>query len=489
MARLENKLITKQMPWHANMTELNHLGMALLTKPTVFEGKMTQIFTATRYSDNPLSALLAGKSERTITTTQWEWMMKGATSRPLVIVENVEPSGNTTPGKFKQPFNIKLDEQWYLPGDVIHPGASNKKWQVRIQSGPHRSGKGWIYEVRGMWDDPAVYLPIKYLNQGTQWAKLFSQYEEAAEQSGSTQYSLPIAMQNRMSRFRKKYRITGDAANEVLAIKLTDNKGGVHDTWIKYAEVEYWEQWYRELERGYWYSRSTDTVLGANGRPIYSGPGIQEQLEDSQQHYYSHLTAKLIEEFLMDIFYSRVKPGKARRIVGWSGEYGMVQFHRAIQDWEKKTGFIHVVDQILLQKQPSEYNANGLAAGFQFVKYRMANGAELELRHQPLYDDREINFEIDPNSGYPTESQRITFLDLSGMGNGTNFSQGNIQLINKKNSFKLAYVVGLQGPYGPVNKGFSAHSGDYYEMHVQKQCGIHIEDVSRCGELILDTNQ
>ncbi len=187
----------------------------------------------------------------------------------------------------------------------------------------------------------------------------------------------------------------------------------------------------------------------------------------------------------MDIFYSRVKPGKARRIVGWSGEYGMIQFHRAIQDWNKKNGFIQTIDAAgSVTKEMSDLNRNALGAGFQFVKYRMANGAELTLVHNPLYDDREINFEIDPVTGYPIESQRITFLDFSGHGdNGT-----NIQLINRANSFKLAYVVGLHGPYGPVNKGFSAHAGDYYEMHVQAQKGIHIEDVGRCGELILSRN-
>lgn len=485
MARLNNKLITKQMPWHANMTELNHLGAALLIKPTVFEGKMTQLFTSQRYSDNPLTTLLAGKQEKTIRTSVWEWNMRGATTRPLVILENVEPDSNTTLGKFKQTFKIKLDEDWFVPGDVIHPGTSSKKYQVRIQSQPFKHGKGYIYEVRGMWDDPTVYLPIKYVTNGTQWAKLFSQYEEAAEQSGSTQYSLPIAMQNRMSRYRKKYRVTGDAANEVLAIKIPDNKGMMHDSWIKYAEVEYWEQWYRELERGHWYSRSTDTVVGANGRPIYSGPGVQEQLEDSHQHFYSTLTPRLIEEYLMDIFYSRVKPGSKRKIKGWSGEYGMIQFHRAIQDWqERRKGFIQVVDQLFIDKTTSPYNENALAAGYQYIRYRMANGAELELIHNPLYDDREINFEIDPVTGYPTESQRITFLDFNGQGeNGT-----NIQLINKENSFKLGYVNGLQTPYGPVNNKPMAHSGDYYEMHVQKQCGIHIEDVSRCGELILTRN-
>ncbi len=481
--RLNNKLITKQMPWHANMTELNHLGAALLTKPQVFEGKMNQIFTAHRYSDNPLSAMLTGKSEKTISTTQWEWNMKGATTRPLVVVENVMPSGNTTPGKYKDLVKIKLDEDWYIPGDIIHPGTSNKKYQMRIQTQGIKHGKGTIYECRGQWDDPNMFLPVKYLTPGQQWAKLYSQYEEAAEQSGSTQYSMPIAMQSRMSRYRKQYRVTGDAANEVLAVRLQDSRGGMHDGWIGYAEVEYWEQWYRELERGNWYSRSTDTVLGANGRPTYTGPGVQELLEDSHQHNYSYLTAKLVEEFLMDIFYSRVKPGKQRRIKGWTGEYGMIQFHRAIMDWaEKRKGFITVVDNFLIDKTSSEYNSNALAAGFQFVKYRMANGAELELIHCPLYDDREINFEVDPVTGYPVESQRITFLDFSNQ-DGMN---SNIMLINKAKSFKLGYVIGLQGPYGPTNKANMAHSGDYYEMHVQKQQGIHIEDVSRCGELILD---
>lgn len=482
--RLNNKLITKQMPWHANMTELNHLGAALLTKPTLFEGKMNQLFTAYRYSDNPLSTMLTGKAEKTITTTRWEWNMKGATTRPLVITENIEPSDNTTPGKYKQPFKIKLDEPWYIHGDIIHPGTSNKKYQLRIQSASGaKQGKGYVYEVRGLWDDPQMFLPVQYLKPGQQWAKLYSQYEEAAEQSGSTQYSAPIAMESKMGRYRKQYRVTGDAAQEVLAVRLQDSKGKYHDGWIGYAEVEYWEQWYRELERGNWYSRSTDTVLGANGRPIYSGPGVQELLEDSHQHSYSFLTAKLVEEFLMDIFYSRVKPGKQRSIKGWSGEYGMIQFHRAIMDWaEKKRGFITVVDQFMIDKTTSPYNQNALVAGYQFVKYRMANGAELELIHNPLYDDREINFEVDPLTGYPVESQRITFLDFSNQ----NGADSNIMLVNKKDSFKLAYICGLQTPYGPANKGQQAHSGDYYEMHVQKQQGVHIEDISRCGELILE---
>jgi hypothetical protein len=34
-------------------------------------------------------------------------------------------------------------------------------------------------------------------------------------------------------------------------------------------------------------------------------------------------------------------------------------------------------------------HTNALEAGYQFVKYNMANGASLELIHNPLYDDRD----------------------------------------------------------------------------------------------------
>jgi len=418
MAKVASKLITKQMPWHANMTELNHLGKALIAKPDKFESKIGALFTAEKYSDNPLTAmaLMEGRQENTNSNT-WEWEMRAANTRPLVVLEDVEPAAVTQRGKFKLTFKIKLDENWYEPGDVITPGATNKKYQCRIQEEAMPHDNGWVYTLRLMSDDPQAFVPLQYFNAGTQWGKLYSQYAEAEEQSGSTQYSLPITLENRMSRFRKKYKVTGDAHDEVLAVKIPDSKGVYHDSWVKYAEVEYWQQWYRELERGFWYSRSTDTVLNAAGRPIKTGPGCQEQLEDSHIQRYSHLSAKLIEEYLMDIFYSRVKPGKGRQIDGYSGEFGMIQFHRAIQSWASKTGFIQVVDQLFVQKTGSSVHENALAAGYQFVKYRMANGAELKLIHNPLYDDREINFEIDDLTGFPVESQRITFLDFSGQGN------------------------------------------------------------------------
>lgn len=485
MSTIGSKLVTKEMQWNANMTELNHLGAALIARPQKLSGVVDQLFTSKNYfSDNPLSAaLIGGKfTEETIGTTEWEWDLKGANTRPLISIENLN-GGDTTPGKYRRAFKLKLDENWYMHGDILHPGTSNKKYQVRVQNDPIPHGDGWVYNVVMATGVDADFLPVKYLYNGQQWGKLFSKYEEAAEQSGSTQFSMPIALKNKMSLYRKEYKITNLASTEVLAVAIpVIREGGKTEmvtSWMKYAEIEYWQQWYREIERGHWYSRSSDRVIGGNGRPIISGPGLQEQLEDSHIHRYSHLTAKLIEEYLMDIFYSRVKPGKGRQIKGYTGEYGMLQFHRAIQDWQNRSGFIKNVE-VYTNKISSEYNTNALEAGYQYVKYNMANGASLELIHNPLYDDRSINFEIDPVTGFPVESQRITFLDFNAEGN-----QSNLKIMKKKDGYAFGYVQGLYGPYGPLSGGYAAHSGSYYEMHVEQMMGLHINDITRCGELIL----
>ncbi len=138
MSLLQNSMVTKQMPWHSNMTELNHLGAALIAKPAVFESKMNQLFTAHRYSDNPLTSNLVGLGkEETIGSSQWEWELKGANTRPLVTVARSEPSGNLTPGKGKQPFLITLDEPWYVPGDIIFPGTSNVEFKKKLEKQVH----------------------------------------------------------------------------------------------------------------------------------------------------------------------------------------------------------------------------------------------------------------------------------------------------------------------------------------------------------------
>lgn len=473
MAKLESSLVIRRMPWHANFTEKNHLGAALIAKPAVFEGKMNQLFSATMYSDNPMSRILTEMgAEKTITSSEWTWKMRGSSRRPMVYMGT---AATGTPGVGGLEFDFITDTNWCKPGDIMSPG--NPSYQIRIQSGPQPSGGKFIYRAVVNSTNAAAFIPLKYLKPGATWNKLNSQYEEGSEQSGSTTYALPIELKNRLSRFRKSESVTGDAANEVLAVKVPDSNGKLHNMWMKYAEAEFWMQWYRELEIGTWYGH-TSNVEGSTSRPLMAGPGIQEQVEtDGHIHYYNTLTTTLIQEFLMDIFYSRTAPGPGRNLKAFTGEYGMILFDRAISSLVSGSGFIHQVQ--VTQDVSSPLNTNAKAGGYQFVSYRGKNGVSLDLIHNPLYDDTTLNSEIDPISGYPLESMRFTFLDLAGTG-----ASNNIQLVRKDKGYALGYVAGMQNPYGPVNNSLMSHAGDYYEVHVKDQRGVHIEDITKCGELI-----
>lgn len=487
MANL-SKLVTAQMRWDGgSMVELNHLGKALIIAPEKFEGKMNTLFSAQNYySDNPLTSILnMNSAKKVIQSNEWEWKLATATTAPTTIVENVEPPTNTKPGLGRTSFKIKLRDGWFKSTDVLTVGDAGHKLQCRIMDEPQRHGtNGYVYTVRLVSDDFNKFLPLNYLKPGQKWAKLYSTAGEADTKGGSTQFSAPIQLKNRLGKLRKQYDITDYALEQVLAVKLPRKDGKMADFWMNYAEKEYWQQWYREIEKAIWYNRVARSIETDAGRPVDSFAGIQEQLEDSHIHYYSTLTARLIEEFLMDIFYSRVKPGGGRKIKVFTGEYGMLVFSRAMEDLMNQRGWRIANNNFSpVQQTKSAYNSNAYSVGYQFTKYIMHNGAELEVVHNPLYDDTSINFEIDPITGYPVESMRFTFLDFSGTGD-----KMNIQLVEKKNGYKFGYISGLVGPYGPVNGGQAAHSGEYYSMHVSKELGVHIEDISKCGELILRRN-
>lgn len=485
MATLGSKLVTKNMQWNANMTEQNHLGAALIAKPHKMIGVMDKLFSAQNiYSDNPLLSVLKGNSmtEEEIGGTEWEWDLKGADARPLIVLENVLAASETTPGKYKTTFKLKLDENWFLPGDILSPGASEMKYQVRIMDEVKKHGDGWIYMVRLMTDNEDEFLPVKYLKPGTQWAKLYSQYEEAATEAGSTTFSFPISLKNKMGKIRKKYSVTDYAAGEVLAVGIPDHNNKVHSSWINYAEVEYHRQWNKENERACWYSRSTDTVIGKNGRPVRSGPGIFEQLEDSHIARPNYLTAKILEEYLMDIYYSRTSPSNRKKIRVYTGEYGMLLFHKAMTNLVNNSGYTKNVENYI-NKVNSPYHNNAYRTGYQMVQWDLPNGISVEVVHMPLYDDRTINFEIDKITGYPANSLRMTFMDFSGED-----GKSNIKYMKKRNGFAFGYVQGLVGPYGPLKGGLAAHSGSYYDMIYEKSFGVHIHDVTKCGEIILTRN-
>jgi hypothetical protein len=483
--QLISSLVTQKMPWHANFTELNHLMASGNARPQQLEVTAKQIFASQTLNGgmNPLSSLSLG-SDLEVTSMNWEWEMRGATERPLIVLEDVETASGPLRGIQNTEFRIKLDENWYKATDVIDPGTSGHKFLCRIMEDPTPHGNGWIYKMRLMNSDPNAGVPAKYFTPGQTWAKLFATAEEGSYQSGSTQYSNKIAMKDGLGKIKKMYEVTDYAAEEYLAIAFRDNKGSEHNRWIRYAEVEFHQQWLKEIERAIFYNRKDPTIKGGTGRPVDSFAGIQQKLEESgNNHVHSRLTPKLLQEYFMDIFYSRVKLENIDNIVGFTGYYGMFSFHEMMNAFVQKEGWTLLNSNFNIQKATSPYHKNAFRYGYKFTEWLMPMGGTFKLVHNPIYDDRMINREIDPVTGYPLESQRYTFLDFTEVDGASNF-----RVVIKKDGFKFWYIPGGISPYGPMKGTQGATAREGYEMHYSKELGVHLQDPTRCGELILCRN-
>ncbi|MEO1944456.1 MAG: hypothetical protein ABGY11_09135 [Candidatus Thioglobus sp.] len=143
MSRARNSLTVLTRPWHANFTEVNHLGAAFLAEPHKFDQVLTRVFTASRLSDNPIIAMTKGAGRTSeIESFDWEWELMGASSRPLISLGDAT-GGITHPGLGLIDFNIKLDEDWFKPGDVI-VGDVGKDFKLRVQQSPVADGDGYI---------------------------------------------------------------------------------------------------------------------------------------------------------------------------------------------------------------------------------------------------------------------------------------------------------------------------------------------------------
>jgi len=473
-----DKLGIRTREWHANDTEMNHLQRnGLITNQKIGEG-LERFFMAKTNNYNPLAVY--GKTQGstiTMTSDYQEWELMGASDRPLVILENLDAT-LTKPGQGKTVFSIKLDANWWKIGDVIAP--ANKIYLLRIQSMPRPSGRGYIYDVVLHENNPQLFVPTEFLKPGAKWAKQFSIYGEGADAAGSVNFAAPFTLKTRGWRMRKEYKVTGDVKKKgVLDVAMMDRNNKIHKSnWVSYAEAEFMIQYDREKEWSRWYMRegaTTDTT----GRQARSGPGIEQLMEAGHLHFYNKLTTKLLEEYLMDIFYGRVG-FKSRHVVAYTGEYGALNVHNALQNTAFQRVQITTDSDKFVSKTASEFSSAALQYGYQFVRYVGPNGIILDIMHNACYDDVERHWAIDPISGKPAESQKITFMDFQEGSGGK-----NLFLLENPALSSYGYVAGTTSPYGPQKGGLMSHKEDSYTVVRQDEMGVLLKDVSRCGQLRL----
>ena len=493
MAQTINKLQVRQAKFDSKkMTDLNHWSRNLAIKPTVFEAPTRELFASKTNSlnlstGNILEGIFGLGKTKYIDDLNWSWKMRAKGYRPITILEK-RTAGNT-PGKFRQGIKVLVDVDLAAIGETWSPGSSDKS-QVVVVTDKKKEARGYEYTLKTYTEGNEHYIKPAYLEPGTKWTRFFTMRGEAAESGGHIEGHTNIEYKNSLVKLRKQYKVTDFAAQAVLDIAFMDDKGKVHRSWMDMQEAEYHMAMNKELAMHAMYSRLGDQPLidPDSGYPINPGAGMQQQIGfGGNVERYTTLSAELIEAFFDKMVYSRISPGDLGEVVGYSGHYGMKEFAKALDIWSGGKAIVRESSTFIRGDKSGVHN-HSLRAGYQYTLFDLPNGGSFKLIHNPLNDDKSIHRDIDPLTGYPLESQRITILDVTG-GNGMSINKkDNICLVRKNKVYGTTLVEGRVGPGGVSTGNRAKHSGDFYRVDISDSIGIQITDPTVTGELVKTVN-
>ncbi len=471
--------------WFSDLVDENMLSNALLTKPHEVSSVISYVFGTKDAGYSSSLDFLTGGLGKTMVIDQREyrWNVMIDSDRAVTIRQakwnGSDVSSVSTAGLGNTPIQIWVEDKWFGPGAILE--LDDKEYQLRVSGAPYQDGNEWVYTCFLADGQASSSVPYAYLMPGAQLSRLGSAYEEYSEEADIINYNTHIKLRNHLTTHRLSYDITGTAYSTVLAIALKDPKTGKTSyLWSDYQEWKAYREWFKRLEGMLVYSKynansdGTTDLMGTNGRPVYIGAGLLQQIAPSNRRYYTELTADLLEDFLFDLSYNMLGTSE-RKFVAFTGEMGMREFDRVLKD---KVAAFTVVDSKFITGTGQQ-----LVLGGQFVTYRMTNGIELTVKHLPLYDNIIHNRKLHPISGKPAESYRFTFLDF-----GTYDGEANIvKVVRKDREFVQWYTGGAVAPTGYAKSISTLRSNakDGYSVHFLGEVGIMVRDPRACGELIL----
>lgn len=465
--------------WSGLTTE-NHLSSIFADAPQLVSDLISRTFAKQQYVGLDYLLNKTGTKEMP-TDNDYEWLLKGDDRKAVAIVSYTASNVNR-PGVGKTVFTIEMAEKYFDYTDLLI--FDNREYQVRVMDAPESNGVNWNYKVMLMTNDPTLFVPPALLTAGKKVSKLYSPQERTLNKTyGQTSFTSPFKMRNIFSTLGKEYVVAGNMHDRPMVFSMLDPKSNKRtNVWTRYQEWEAMCQWIREKDNNLMYSKfnqnanGTFDMKGASGFPIMQGAGLRDQISPSYKFYYTTFTIDYLLEILTNLSVN-ILPEDQREFVLLTGERGMIQFHKAI---ENKVALFQPLDS----KRVFGSGQN-LGFGGQYVEYRGPQGVKVTVMSIPSYNDTVDNRTPHPDGGF-TENYRYTILNF-----GTTEGEANIVKVYPKGRKDMMWhIAGSTSPFGPntsVSTG-SASKVDGYEVCMFTTQGIMIKNPMSCAELIYAAN-
>jgi len=482
---LLNSLQLYRTKWFSDLVDENMLANALLTEPHKVSTVLSYIFG--RFDQGNILDYITNGSGKTITVEnrQYEWNVMIEHDKAVAIraakIDNIDVESTDVPGINQQPIQLWLEEKWFGPGAILE--FDDKDFQVRVVGEAYQDGDEFVYTTVVADGQPGSYIPPSLLAAGKQVSRTGSAYEEYSDEADIVNYQTPFKLRNHLTTMRMTYDITGDAYSSVMVIAIRDpqTKKSTY-YWSAYQEWIAMRQWYERIDRMSMYSKyNADAkgvvhLQGTNGRPVYIGAGVLQQIAPANRKTYTTLTLDVLDNFLSDLSYNILGHGE-RKFIALTGEMGMREFDRVLR--QKASGY-NLIDTKIISG-----SGQNLTLGGQFTTYKGLNGIELTLKHFPIYDNPVFNRKVHPVSGKPLESYRLTFLDFGNRDGESNLRK----VVRKDREMVMWHVAGAVAPGVGHSKSITtmrANAKDGYQVNFLSEQGMMLADPTTSGELVCD---
>lgn len=469
-------------------------------KPHEFGNKMTQLFASKSkfWEAKPLlgSTEAVGKFEE-IEYEVFRWYLEGSEDCAARSMGNRNPEGDAL-GLNGTEFEIVLTEKWYSVSEIITGEDENYPLEILDYLG---YDNGHVYKVK-LATDSNIEFPAYLLDDYREFTKGYNINNiEFTRARGGQRYSDRFRMESQIGFFGQEIMVTDkvyreDARTKTMkhdgdylavpfkTIDPSTGKAKTHNKFMMMAQYKMYEELEMSKEYALWLGQKY-TSNDENGYVKRMGPGLRQQLADGWIKKYSGgLTEKMLQEYLMDIFFSRLSQGD-RKVRVMTGTGGSLMFHDLLA---AAAGSFLTVDTHYVKSTPSGPTSNNLQYGAQFTKYIGPEGIEIEIWYNPLYDSLKYSKRKHPfYKDRPIDSYRMTFLDF-GTSTVDSMPADNIRMLKLKGYYGYGWEEGLIDYMGNTKKGQAVTNSNIagVKFFVDDSAGINVIDPTRCGELILD---
>lgn len=406
----------------------------------------------------------------------YRWFLRGDMDKAIPVLSFVS-SDLTRPGVNKQIFTMTVAQNWFTESDQLI--FDDRNYSVRVMdNGVASASGGWTYSVKHMKPSNTWFIPPSLMQTSKKVSRIFNTDTHILGKSYTeTHFTSPFEMRNVFSTASMKYECPANMVKRPLLIGLKSPDGKVSKNWTLYQDLVFEWQWREMLGNQLMYGEfnmnangTYDTLATAN-QIIKTGAGLREQIAPAYKFYYNAFNLDLLLEIGLNLSIN-ILPEDEREFLIATGERGMVEFSKAIED---KVGIFQPI--VLGPAQRVFGTGQDLGFGGQYKSYNGPQGIKWTIMHFPEYDNA-VHNRLPYKQAY-SENYRFTIFNI-----GTQDGLPNIQRVMPMNSDKKWYVAGSVNPTGPQTGGMGASAVDGYEYYRRTSHGIMLRNPLSACEII-----